>query len=125
LVEQAPPCGRQLVRALGGPWLPGFPSRRDEPVLLERAQDPVEVAHVDARLARQRRQRLEQLVAVRRALAEEEQQRGLAEARDSCAHGPVAGTHHPTTARSALAARPHAAPTGKTHMKMTLPRAQR
>ena len=93
-----------------------LPARGHEPVFLERAEDAVEVAHVDARLARQGRQRLEQLVAVRRPLAEEQEERRLAETLDSGADAPVPGAHHAPATGAAAASRPHTRPTCKTHM---------
>src|SRR5437763_10900933 len=71
LGERIDPLGRarRVVTPLGG----------DDPVLLERAQDAVEVAHVDPRLARELLDLLEELVSVRGALCEQEQQSRLAE----------------------------------------------
>src|SRR5690348_15265747 len=120
LVEQAATLVRELVGALGRPGRLRVPLGRDEPVLLERAQDPVEVAHVDAALAGQRRQRLEQLVAVRRSLAQEEEDGRLGEPLDPGANAPVAGADFPAAPCAAPSARPHSSPTCKTHMQMTV-----
>ena len=68
---------------LAGPGQVGAPLGGDDAFVLERAQDAVQIADVDAVLAQQRRKPLQQLVAVRRALGEEKQQRGLAEALDA------------------------------------------
>src|SRR6185437_12636443 len=68
-VEEAPALLGQLVRALRRAGLTRLPARGDEAVLLERPEDPVEVAHVDTRLAGQGRQRFEELVTVGGALA--------------------------------------------------------
>src|ERR687886_2187245 len=77
--EQAPAFVRELVDPLARAGRVVAPLRPDDPVLLERAQDAVEVAHVDPPLAGQLRQLLEQLVAVSRSLGEQEQERRLAE----------------------------------------------
>src|SRR4029450_8738853 len=69
-VEQAPALHGELVRALGGPGKVGAPLRRDDSLLLESAQNAVEVSDVDARLAaRNLGEPLDQLVPLHRALA--------------------------------------------------------
>ena len=90
LVEQARAGGSECVAALRGAGGGVVPFGRDEALLLERAQEPVEVAHLDARLARQLRQPLEQVVAVRRMLAQEQQQRRLGEPLDAGEDAPAA-----------------------------------
>src|SRR4051794_20739025 len=85
LVEQRATGGRERVGALAV-----GPHRRDEALLLERAQQPVEVPHLDALLARQLGQALEEVVAVGRPLAEEQQQRRLGEALDARENAPPA-----------------------------------
>src|SRR5437899_2727669 len=84
-VEQAPALGGELVGALGRPGQVGAPLRADEPFVLEPTQEPVEVADVDSPLP-ELRNPLEQLVAVQRALAQEQQQRRLDEPLDPRAH---------------------------------------
>ena len=76
------PAVGQLVGALGRAGDGLVPLAADEALLLEAAEDAVEVADVDALLAEHRGQPLEQVVAVSRALAEQEQQRGDLEALD-------------------------------------------
>ena len=67
---------------LAGPGSDSSHSLRDQALLLEAPQHAVEVADVDALLADQLGQALEQVVAVRRALAQEQQERGDLEALD-------------------------------------------
>jgi len=55
----------------------------DEALLLERAQQAVEIADVDPTLHPELREPVEQLVAVERPLAQEQQQRRLDEALDA------------------------------------------
>src|SRR5439155_14361913 len=99
------------VAALRGTGGGVVPLRGDEPLLLEPAQEPVEVPHLDACLARQLRQALEQVVAVRRMLAQEEQQRRLGEPLDPSEDAPAAVVM-PACARSPH----HLSATCKTHM---------
>ena len=66
----------QLVGALRGAGDGLVPLAADEALLLEPAQDAVEVADVDPLVAEQGGQPLEQVVAVGGTLAEEEQQGG-------------------------------------------------
>src|SRR3954453_10451784 len=106
LVEERAAVLGQCVGAL-----PVAPFRRDEPFLLERAQQAVEVAHLDPRLAGHFREPLEELVTMCRALAQEKQQGRLGEALDAREDTPVAAVAAPR-ARS-LPQRP---PTCKTHM---------
>ena len=74
-----------LVGALRRPGHGLVPLAGDEALLLERAQDAVEVADVDALVAGQLGQPLEQVVAVGRALAQEQEERGDLEALDAAA----------------------------------------
>ena len=83
----------------------------DEPLLLERAQQAVEVAHLDAFLARELGQALEELVAIGRPLAQEEEKRRLGEALDAGKDAPVA-----TVVAPRAGAMPHRARMCKTHM---------
>jgi hypothetical protein len=55
----------------------------DETLVLERTQQPVEVAHLDALLAGELGQALKQVVAVGRPLAQEKEKRGLGEPFDA------------------------------------------
>src|SRR4029077_19427400 len=113
-VEEAPPLLGQLVCALRRAGLARLPARGDEAVLLERPEDPVEVAHVDTRLAGQCRQRFEELVTVSGALAPQQQQGRLGGPLDPGAHAPVAGPDHPPAACAAAAPGPHRSSTCKT-----------
>ena len=72
----------QLVGALGGTGDGLVPLAADEALLLEAAEDAVEVADVDPLLTEHRGQPLEQVVAVGGAFAEEEQQGSDLEALD-------------------------------------------
>jgi hypothetical protein len=67
VVEEVRAGGRERVATLRGTGGGLVPLRRDEAFLLERAEEPVEIAHLDALLAGQLRQALEQVVAVRGA----------------------------------------------------------
>ena len=78
----------QLVRALGGAGKALVPLARDEPLLLERTQDAVEVANVDAFLSDHGRKPFEQVVAVSGAFAQEEQNRRDLKALDPTAPAP-------------------------------------
>src|SRR5262249_56652219 len=89
-VEQAPALGGQLVGALGRPGQVRAPLGADETLGLERTQQAVEVADVDASLPRHFRQPLDQLVAVQRPLTQEQQERRLDEALHTRANVPVA-----------------------------------
>src|SRR5438128_9983485 len=120
LVEQAPALGTELVGALRGPRGFGLPFPPDDPVLLQRAQNAVQVPHVDARFADHVRQRLEELVPVRGPLPQEQQQRGLAEPFHPRAHAPLTVAEPPAAAGAPASARPHASPTCKTHMCRTV-----
>ena len=95
LLQQLPPVGGDRVPALRGAGRGLVPLGRDEALLLERAQQPVEVAHLDPLLAGQLGQALEQVVAVRRPLPEEKQERRLGEALDAGEDAPVAAVVPP------------------------------
>jgi hypothetical protein len=88
--EGAPALVSEGVRALRRPGEVGAPLGDDEPLLLERAKRAVDVPDVDALVAQQLREALEQLVAVRRPVREEKEQSELAEALDPGAHVPAA-----------------------------------
>src|SRR2546421_5459598 len=105
-VEQAPALRRELVRALGGARQVRAPLRADEPFVLEPAQEPVEVADVDSPLA-ELRNPFEQLVAVRRAPAQEQEERRLDEALDARAHVPVPRPDQTAAACSRMAVPSH------------------
>src|SRR3954452_1981120 len=83
----------------------------DEPLLFERAEQAVEIAHLDARLAGQLGEPLEELVPVCRALAQEEQQRSLCDPLDAGKAPPV-----PVVPAPGAWAVPHAGRRCKTHM---------
>src|SRR6201997_5918234 len=110
LVEQLPAAVGGRIRALAV-----APRRGDEAFLLEGPQQAVEVPHLDARLAGELGEPLEQVVAVRRPLAQEQEQSRLGEALDAREHVPTtAGV--PPGSRAA----PHRASTCKTHMYVTI-----
>ncbi len=67
---------------LAGPGTDSSHSLLDESLLLEPAQDAVEVADVDALVAHELGEALEQVVAVGRALAQEQEERGDLKALD-------------------------------------------
>src|SRR5438034_5703419 len=117
-IEQAPPFGRQLVSALGRAGKVCAPLGLDEPFLLERAQEAVEVADVDAPLHAQLRDPFEQLVAVQRPLPQEQEQRRLDEALDPCVHVPVARADEAPAAGSTVSSVRHrqSVSLGKKHM---------
>src|SRR3954454_20572770 len=83
----------------------------DEPLLFECAEQAVEVAHLDARLAGQLGEPLEELVPVCRALAQEKEQRRLCEPLDAAKAPPV-----PVVPAPGPWAVPHAGRRCKTHM---------
>src|SRR5438067_883748 len=114
--EQAAALVGELVDPLAGPGRVVAPLGGDEAVLLEGTQHAVEVAHVDPLLARQLGKLLEQVVAVRRALSQQEEERRLAEPLDARAHRPLAGPDAAARTASAKPASPHRQPTCKTHM---------
>src|SRR4051812_13848997 len=87
------------------------PFGSDEPLLFERAEQAVQVAHLDPRFAGQLGEPLEELGPVRRALAEEKQQSRLGKALDPREDAPMPAVPAPG-ARSV----PHARPICKTHM---------
>ena len=95
---------RQGVRALRRAGKVFLPFRSHEPVVLERAEGPVDVADVHTLVADELRQCLQELVAVRRTCGDEEQQRRLAEALDTGAYLPAPVREPPAAARSVFAA---------------------
>src|SRR4051812_23927813 len=102
--EEPPPGVGQPVRAARRAREVGVPLGLEDPVLLERAQEAVEVADVHALLADELRQLLDQLVAVTWPLRQEEQDGRLDEALDARADGPAARPVEPPGPRPALAA---------------------
>src|SRR5919198_2494305 len=88
LVEQPSPRCAQLVPALRGARGLGVPLGADQSLGLEGAQGAVEVAHVRAPPRGQLAERVEQLVAMRGPVAEQEQERRLAEPLDPGVDGP-------------------------------------
>src|SRR4051812_32091193 len=106
LVEECPAVLGERVGALAV-----APLGADELFLLECAKQAVEVAHLDAGLAGQLREALEKLVAVRRSLAQKQEQRRLGEPLDPWEDAPV-GAVPPPGARPL----PHRARRCKTHM---------
>src|SRR5579862_1648668 len=85
LIEELDPALGDRIRPLAVRPLGG-----DEALLLQSAQEAIEVAHLDTGLAGQLRQALEEVVAVRRPLAQEEQERRLREPLDTREHVPAA-----------------------------------
>src|ERR687891_431885 len=78
LGEQAPALGRQPVPAARRPRGVPVPLGADEALVLERAQQPVEIAHVRGGARERRRDLLEQLRPVGAgAVADEEEHGGL------------------------------------------------
>src|SRR4249919_2231044 len=73
-VEQPATFVGELVGPLRWAGKVGAPLGADEPLVLERAQQAVEVADVDPPLHSELRDALEQLVSVQRALPQEQQQ---------------------------------------------------
>src|SRR5215210_3574859 len=88
----------QLVHALRGARLVGVPLRADEPVLLERAQHPVEAAELRPLAGNELRRAVDELVAVRRLFGEEQEERRLEEAFHASADVPVTGGITPASA---------------------------
>src|SRR5204863_882408 len=106
-VEQAPAFGGQLVGALGRPGEVGAPLGADDTFGLERAEEAVEVADVDAPLPHDLREPLDQLVTVQRPLTQEQQERRLDEALHASANVPVARPGPVSAADSARVAMSH------------------
>src|SRR5689334_16355442 len=102
--EDLPPGVGEPIRPPRRPGELRVPLGVDDAVLLERAQEAVEIADVDALLADELRQLLDELVAVPRPLRQEQQDGRLDEALDARADGPAAAAVEPAGARSALAA---------------------
>ena len=91
-----------------GPGSSSLHSEAHETLVLERAQEAVEVADVDATLDPQLREPVEQLVAVQRTLAEKQEQRRLDEALDPRLDMPVARPHEPAAAGACVVSAGHA-----------------
>ncbi len=106
---------REPVAALRRAGRRRVPLGADEPSLLERAQQAVEVAHVDARSGRSApAARVEQLVAVGVALAQSRRRR-LGEALDAGADAPAAAVRA-SRARATSASTATCEHTCKTHV---------
>jgi len=89
-VEEVASRIRELVCPLRWARQVGAPLGANDSLLLERAQDAVEVPDVDLPLdARDLGNSLEQLVAVHRAFPQEEEKRGLHEPLDARMHAPA------------------------------------
>src|SRR5215211_2582927 len=108
-VEDAAALVGELVGALRGAGQLVAPLGGDEALLLEGAQEAVEIADVHAALRPQLREPLEQLVAVQRPLAQEQQQRRLDEALDPGLDVPVARPQEPAAARARVVSSGHGA----------------
>src|SRR5262249_43015793 len=106
-VEEPAPLGRQLICALGRPWKVGAPLGADQALLLEAAQEPVEIADVHPPLEAELRETVQQLVAVQRALAEEQQERRLDGGLDPGPHMPVARADEVSAAGARMASVSH------------------
>jgi hypothetical protein len=92
-VEEVAARRRQLIGPLGRAGQAGIPFGRDQPLPFEGPQQPVQVAEVDRALpAGQVGDALEQVVAVPRSVAEQQQDRWLDEPLD-------AGTDDPAPVR--------------------------
>jgi hypothetical protein len=115
-IQQAPALLGELVDPLARPGRVVAPLGGDDAVLLERAQDAVEVAHVDPPLAGQLLELLQEVVAVRRLLRQQEQERRLAEALDAGSDGPLARADAPPRAGAAEPVPPHERAICKSHM---------
>src|SRR5262245_51740652 len=98
--EQLVALGGQRVGALRRAWQLGAPFGRDETVVLESAQRAIEVPDVDAILARELRQALDELVAVVRPRCEQCQQSRLSETLDARPYFPLAALGARAVSRS-------------------------
>jgi hypothetical protein len=108
-VEQTAAVDCELVRPLGGAGKRRTPFGFDDPFLLERAKDAIEVASVHANvLAGYLGQALEQLVPMHGPLAEEQQESGLDESLHAGADRPVPRPHIGAAASFVEAPTPHA-----------------
>src|SRR6266498_385047 len=94
-IEQPAALVGELVGSLRRARQVGAPLRADEPLLLQRPQEPVEVADVDAPLDAKLRDPLQQLVPVQRPLTQEQQQGGFDESLDARPNVPVTGPDEP------------------------------
>jgi hypothetical protein len=107
---------RQRVGALRRPREIGLPLRRDEPLVLEGAQCPVQVPDIDAIIARELGETLEEFIAVRRPIGQQDEERRLAEALDARPHLPAPVGALSAAAYSTLVATVHAATICELHM---------
>jgi hypothetical protein len=108
-VENRSPLIRERVCPLRRPGQVASPFRHHEPVVLERSERPVDVAHVDAIVTRELGKPLQQLVPMGRAVRDEDEERGLAEALDARPNLPAPIRALSAAARSTLVATVHAA----------------
>src|SRR4029453_14336292 len=92
---------------LGRPGSVVVPGRVDKAVALERAQDPVEVAHVDPLGRHERLEFLQQLVAVAWAVAQDEEDGGLCKGLQPRPDVPAPRAE--TAASAGVAREPHSA----------------
>src|ERR1051325_8463539 len=115
-IEQATPLVGELVGPLGRARNVGTPLGADEPFLLEGAQEPVEVADVDAALHSHLGKSLEQLVAMEGPLPQQQEQRRFDEALDAGGDVPVPGPDEPAAAGAWAASVGARASIGKRHM---------
>src|SRR5437867_7426308 len=99
-VENRATLVREGVRPLRRAGQIAAPLGRNEPLVLERPQRAVDVADVDALVADELGQALEELVPVRRPVREESEECGLAEALDPRADFPAPVRKPSATARS-------------------------
>jgi hypothetical protein len=88
-VENRSPLVGEGVRPLRGPWKVSSPLGDDEPLVLERSERPVDVADVDTIVAGELGEPLEELVPMGRAVRDEHEKSGLAEALDARANLPA------------------------------------
>src|SRR6187200_3799808 len=90
LAEDTTSGRRDHVDPLRGARCFVVPGRGDEAFALERAKDPIEVAHVDSLGRHERLELLEELVAVAGTVPQDEEHRGLDEPLESGADAPAA-----------------------------------
>jgi hypothetical protein len=108
--------GCQGVGALRGTGQVTAPLGRDEPFVLQRTQLPIDVSDVDAFLTDEPGQTLEELVAMGRAVREEDEETRLAEALDARPHLPGAVVSLTAIPRSRAAVAMHADSICNLHM---------
>ena len=127
LLERAEPGREQLAAILGQCVRPlrrsrqlGAPLGGDDPVLFEGAERSVEISDVDAVVSGELRKQLEELVAVRRPVGEQEEERRLAETLDARAYLPDAALVADAVPRACPSSSTvHGASICKLHMSMT------